>query len=59
LRLGEGVKAVMFAVVPAAVQGVLCGGDDFLHGVAIGCLPQCPRVLVVMACASSRRTILK
>ena len=50
---------MMFAVVPAAVQGVLCGGDDFLHSVSIEYLPQCPRVLVVMACASSRRAILK
>ena len=59
LKLVEGVKGVMFAVVPAAVQGVLCRGDDFLCGVSIGCLPQCPQGLVVMACASSSRTILK
>ena len=45
--MGEGVKAVMFAVVAAAVQGVLCGGDDLLHGVLIGCLPQFPQGLVV------------
>jgi hypothetical protein len=29
----EVVKAVMFAMVPAAVQGVLHGGDDLLHDV--------------------------
>lgn len=32
---------------------------NFLHGVSIGCLPQCPHVLVVMVCALSRRSILK
>jgi hypothetical protein len=58
-RLDEGVKAVMFAVVSAAVQGVLCGDDDFLHGVSLECLPQCPQGLVGMTCASSSRTILK
>jgi hypothetical protein len=49
----------MFAVVPAAVQVVLCGGDDLPHGVSIGCLLQYPQGLDVMACASSSRTILK